>query len=284
MRQIILAGFALIAVLCHAAMAAALDDKHKEILVLLEHSGLTQVIEQLPQFIQEGMNDSLQGQESEISRDDVSAISNILQQSFASDVIMHDTIAHMELHYDKQRITHVLNYLTSPLGAKMIALEKASSTPASYEAMLDYAAKLEASPPDEGRVAVLLELDRASHTTELTVAMQLEIFRTIMLVMGAYASEQGAPQLAGDMLEQTIAVMAEHVREEAQGMTLISFLFTYQDASDTELREYIKIHNDQDIQWYLALSSSALIHSLSRAMGKAGQGIVRHLRGTERSS
>lgn len=284
MLQILLAGLVLFLAGSQPAVAVDASEKQAELRVLLDHSGLTQVIEQVPLFIQSGMSDSLQGHESGISSDDVAAISRILQQSFASDLILRDTLRHMEVHYDQRRVAGVRKHLTSPLGEKMTRLEISSSAPAALDAMLEYAKKLQDSPPDDARVAVMTELDQASHTTELTVAMQLEIFRTVVRVMGAYAAEQGDAQFIEDMLEQTIEAMSGKIWEEAQAMTLISFLYTYREASDAELRTYIDMHQDTDMQWYLALSSSALINALSRAMGNASQAVVRHLRGAERPS
>lgn len=260
------------------------ETRRDTIQAILDHSGLTAAIQQVPLFIQAGMTDSLRQQHPEMSRDDLAAIQDLLSRSFAADVILQDTVAHMETHYDPQRATKVLDHLRSPLARKMTSLERASGTPDAYQAMMAYAAQLEVSPPPEDRVAVLSELDRASHATELTVTMQLEIFKSVVRVVNAYAAEQGGEFLGGDELDTAIEKMRDGVWEEAQGTTLLSFLFTYQGVSDAELRNYIRLHNDPDMQWYLALSASALINALSHAMSNATHGIMRHMKGAERQS
>lgn len=270
------------------AIAAPVDESRQErrdeIRAVLDHSGLTEVIAQVPLFIEAGMADALKEQHPDMTHEDLVALGDILRQSFAADVIIGETISHMEAHYDPQRIAGVSTHLASPLVQRMTDLEKASSTPPAYDAMMAFAATIEASPPADERLAVLAELDRASHTTELTVTLQVEIFRSIMRVINAYAGEQGGLYLSDEALQNAVLLMQQQLWDEARGMTLLSFLFTYQSVSDAELRDYIRLHDDPDMQWYLALSSSALINALSRAMGNATHGIVRHLKGTERPS
>src|SRR3990170_2809295 len=108
MRKNILAVFTLLVAMVSVAAAADVDERQKEIRAVLEHSGLAEVIEQVPLFIQAGMNDSLKEQRPEMSRGELVVISDILKQSFASDAILRDTVAHMDVHYDPQRIARVL--------------------------------------------------------------------------------------------------------------------------------------------------------------------------------
>jgi hypothetical protein len=85
-------------------------------------------------------------------------------------------------------------------------------------------------------------------------------------------------------MEQTMDMMSEQVWDNAQYMTLVSYLYTYRQVSDADIREYTGMYQDTDMQWYLALSSSALINAMSRAMTDAGEGIAKHLKGTRRPS
>ena len=280
----ILAGLMLCVIFTGPVAGQEENSKRQEILAVLERSGLSELINQLPQHIQAGMSDSLRdGNEAGIPPEDIVVISDIVQQSFASEAIMHDVVAHFEQHYDKARLASVMKQLETPLAERMMQLEVEAARPEAYQEMMKFAATLETDPPATPRLELLSDLDKKSHTTELTVALQVEIIQSIMRVMAAYAAEQGIP-FATEEMEQTLDTMSGQVWDNAQYMTLVSYLYTYRQVSDADIREYTGMYQDTDMQWYLALSSSALINAMSRAMTNAGESITQHLNGTRRQS
>lgn len=279
------AGLMLCFLLVTPLAAQETDDKRQQIVALLERSGLAQLIEQVPLHIQAGIDESLQeDSDTGIPPRDIATLSDIIQQAFASEVILRDTVDHFQQHYDAARLSSVMDKLGSPLAEKMMQLEVESATPSGVEKMLAFATALQDEPPPESRLQLLTELDRNSHATELTVAMQIEIFQSIMGVISAYAAQHGMPFVTEELMEQSTDMMAEQIWESAQAMTLVSYLYTYRSISDGDIRKYIDMYRDHDMQWYLALSSSALIHAMTRAMASAGDSITQQLKGTQRQS
>ena len=68
--------------------------------------------------------------------------------------------------------------------------------------------------------------------------------------------------------------MAERMRKElwssVENFTTATFLYTYRAVPDTEIREYIKLYENDTTDWFKPIVKGALINALTIATEKAG--------------
>jgi len=276
MRASVNAGILLTLLLSLSASASdSVRPGDQDILAVMDLSGLTATIVQVPEQMQAGLHTSQQGNRGNISGTDYGALKKIFSDTFSAEAIKHDVVEYLGQSYDKNRYTSLVELLQSPLAKRMTALEVATGTPDEFKNMLQYATGLATNPPSAERVALVAELDKVSHATKLTATLQIETLRSML---GAFASySPGEESATKEKLNHIINDGREQIVTTAHQLVLVSYLYTYRDVSNEDLRKYIAIYRNADLQWYLDTASSALVRAIENSSFAAGRRIAKHV-------
>lgn len=269
----------LLSLFSNAGASGSVRPNDPDILAVMDLSGLTATIVQVPEQMQAGLNVSQQDKRGKISGADYGALKKIFSDTFSAEAIKQDVVEYLGQTYDKDRYTALVELLQSPLAKRMTALEVATGTPEEFQTMLQYAAGLATKPPSAKRVALVAELDKVSHATELTATLQIETLRSML---GAFASYSPAEESATrEKLNHIVNGGREQIVTTAHQLVIVSYLYTYRDVSDEDLSKYITIYRNADLQWYLDTASSALVKAIENSSFAAGRRIAKHVSARE---
>jgi hypothetical protein len=87
------------------------------------------------------------------------------------------------------------------------------------------------------------------------------------MALGAAGSNPNAASEIDKAMERQRTTVSANVRKSS----LMSTAFTYRDATDAELSEYIKIYESDHGKWFTGIVSSAIIAEFKTASGQVGE-------------
>jgi hypothetical protein len=162
--------------------------------------------------------------------------------------------------YDEKRAAFYLQWVATDLGRKITEMEKLSSAPDAAYLIMAYGAVIGQSPPSKKRIELVTRLAR--RTGGGREASEL-----------IYQIESGVVAGLREKLQDEV-----HIRPAVQSpnqallddAVLTSSLYTYQNATDEELAEYVAILEHKDMVWcldQLGVVFRDLVYTVSREVG-----------------
>lgn len=170
-------------------------------------------------------------------------------------------------NFNREYILAVKDFLNSPLSGKISELEQKVSTPEGLGAMKKFGNELAINPPTKERSELVKELDAAIGATELQIETTVTMYEGI--------SKAVLPLTLDDSRrsESELKNMAQEMRKELKsmlkGVISVSFLYTYQQLSDDELKQYINFWSSDAGKWFNKVSSEAFIFAMDKASEQA---------------
>lgn len=254
-----------------AALGASAPQQDK-LSRVMELYGLSTLIEHIPQDV---MDDFSQGEyldRQNLSGDQIKTLKQVITANFASDLIRKDVVKSLQDDYDPARIDGVITRLSSPLYRKITALEEKANAPEAASDFQEYVARLALQRPDPKRLRLMEVLDRASHSTKVAVAVEIEIAKTMIRCASAFNADE---PLSDERLNQVVAALRDNITHSVRNHIIIWSLYAYRSLSAEQLRNYIAIYQNDDIRWFTRVSSRALVHALDRASTRSARAIAR---------
>jgi len=226
---------------------------------LMQRSGLDDQIVQIPAQFQAGLTEA-QAQQPQLSTEESSQLTGMMVAAFDARSLHADTERYIKAQMSDADIKQVLEWLDSPLGKKITALESAAATP---EGMTAMQGQMESLLRRSDRVALTEEFDKAARVTDATINLinNMQVALTAAM-MAQLPKEQ---QLPIEALQQIVQENEANMRAMMEPQIQASLLYTYQSLSDEELERYIAFANSEAGQRYHAVSIDALGFALINA-------------------
>ncbi|MFA6282318.1 MAG: hypothetical protein WCY05_07455 [Candidatus Omnitrophota bacterium] len=170
-------------------------------------------------------------------------------------------------NFNREYILAVKEFLSSPLSEKISELEQKVSTPQGLGEMKKFGNDLQANPPTKERSNLIKELDTAIGATDL------QIETTVTMYEGMAKAVLPITENDSRRSESELKNMSDQMRKELKsmlkGVISISFLYTYQQLSDEELKLYINFWSSDAGKWFNKVSSEAFIFAMDKAAEQA---------------
>jgi hypothetical protein len=240
---------------------------------LSDLSGLSSVIQSIPDNLAETLTNENFIDLSDLSDDDIDTLRELLTTSFDAKALSRDVQTQLQADYVPVRAATVLALLRKPLSRKITALEEQANSPASAQAFKDFVADLALHEPDPDRVAMLKELDKVSHSTDTAILIQIEIAKT--LVQSVAVFDTSRRPLSPAEMDELVLSLKDELTTSLRNHVLIWSLFAYRSLTDSEIEAYISTYKNTDMQWFMRISSAALIKAMGHAAQQAGVSIGR---------
>ncbi|HKJ00441.1 MAG TPA: hypothetical protein VKB51_18360 [bacterium] len=241
-----------------AAAAAPPPDVSTQVRQLMQRSGMREQILGFKQWLG-GATDALRNDQ-QLPPGDREVAARVLEQVFDPDGLVQRVEANLAAHWDADKAAAVNRFLDSPLGMAMTKMELASGAAGADEALKAWQTDSLRTPPTPERKALVAELDRTINGVEYTVNTWEILASTTTLAVAA-TQTHGA-----DLSPQQLLDVHKQVRERLETAIkpqwTVNILFTYRDATDEQLRDYIAFYKSPVGQWYNNLTGSALLAAL----------------------
>ena len=233
---------------------------------VLHRSGLIQQLAQLPQIVQAEMD---RQPLPDATEEEAQRFKAIFVQAVAPSSMQAAVTQHLHSQYDAPKFKAMLDLLDTSLARKMTAFEVEASTATAQQAMLDFANSLSATPPSAERVKLAEKLIDVAGGLDTVLAMQLGIAEAMMRAMVPFMPPEE------DVSEAKLAEVLNQIRmqmtEPMTNYLMVSVFFTYRQATDEELQQYIAMYESDTGQWMTTLFNGALVHSFKVAADVMGK-------------
>lgn len=230
----------------HAAYATKAAPTQRQVIDrFITYSNFAPELDQLPLLVRKQLESDLPGNHLSSARQQ--ELSSLLLDSFESDRARRAMTQQLSLGYDNRRFLALIQKLENPLIRKLRAMEQAVYGPVARHEMEHYVSQLPDHPVPPKREKLIRELISANGSVDNAVKT-----RTTLQIVVQQLMDNGIDQSRAGLsntVEQSIRI-SESLRPTVENETLAKALYTYRDASDEEILQYIDFYNSAAGEWF----------------------------------
>ena len=172
------------------------------------------------------------------------------------DAFSRQVKAYFARHYDGKKMAMLLALERTTTYRSMHRIE-AEAEAANAMTRHRFETNLKTDPPPPARVRLMQRLDDTMNTTEL----QVKIVTGILKILNAVS--QGSDLQTADFTAKIRPVLA--------GNVLVHSLFTYRNAEDAELEDYLEACQQPPIVWFNRMLHDAIVAVAAERAAQAGE-------------
>jgi hypothetical protein len=266
-------AFAALMLLC-SGICFAEDGKSDQELVrtLMQKSGLSRQIEQIPVMMQADIIKTNQESGDKMSQSEMDDLGRMVSEAFNAKVLIETVQRHIQANLSGKDMRAVLAWIGSDLGSRITKLEEEASTAQAYEEEKKSADKLS---KDSGRAELVAKLDKAVKATDVGVSISINLQVAFVLAITAEMPVEQRPSTE-DILRE-VSKDREQLRENISQETISGFLYTYRSLKKTEIEQYIQFAESESGKRYHTAAAEGLNTALMQAGLALGSKVSRGL-------
>jgi len=247
MRRLLLASLLLVSTAAPAA-ETQLDLARK--LMALDGS------EEHLRTLAEQIRAQIRGAKARLSEDEFKTLNKSFDRHFDGDAMAERFAETFSKQAREGEFQAALKWYDTPLGKKFTDINRRGTTPEGMKANRDFAKSLEKKPPAASRVALIEQLDKALHLTDLYVDLTANVTNNLLFAMHGTTSKA-----------RTLNEFRLNSREVLHRTMLNNFIVADRDLSDEEFRQYIAYVTSKAGHSVFEASFLALDDALRHAAG-----------------
>jgi hypothetical protein len=239
---------------------------------LFRESGLEACVGFSPEAVEALIEAEREGMEAEA----FGLFAGAMRAGLDRDAMRADARAGLARVLDADSAAAALEWLRTPLGRRMVAMEVAAAE-ADEEEAADYVAATDFSTPQGERrftlaVDFLETIGSAGLFVNLTMEMLEAMLRALMLASGEDDE---------DALFEVLDALQAQLSENARALALVSTLHAYREASLDDLEAYLAFLRTDLGQWYVYATSEAASEAFSEVGARIGAAVGSAARAAE---
>jgi hypothetical protein len=235
---------------------------------LLQLYGVNDTVEQIPALLQA----QLENGQSDYPPEVYTILRDAFAEAYRAQTLNQNIARYVEAHTDPNHLSAARIFLRTPLARKLIAMETQAAAGDTQEAMGAFAEQFDASTPEgHQRLQLIQALDQATGTTEVALKMTLETAGAV--VRGVQPLLPEDKRLTEKEITDQLQSLEAQMQMTLRYGTWLSLLYTYREASDDELREYLSFAESAEGRWLNRTVGDALIAALRTAGEEVGRRI-----------
>ena len=225
---------------------------------ILELSGLEQQFEEIQRFAISEADNRKEG----LAPGTHAALRQSLGTAFATAKLRANVIAVFKEFGDHNKLQQWRTTLQSPLMRRMRALEQAATRDEAYAATIEFGRHLENLPPPTERVTLIMRLATVTAATELALDSHIAVTRALLHHINPTLPDNKKLDLKKEnaILSDVRAQLAEQMND----VTIVTYLYTYREITDADLREYISSYESEAGRSATELTARALRKALQQ--------------------
>lgn len=265
MKNYILRFFCLLSLLQTTTCLAGEQSPDQHIVTLLELSGIQNQLDQFPVQVN-GAVIQAQQQQSKLSTEQLAHLSTVMSESFDPAVMGNDVKSYLQRNMTLADLTGALQWLESPLGRKITALEDAASRP---EAMAEMQREAISLQEKSEKVALVSRLEVAVGAIDAVVAMAENV--RVAVIISMMASAPGDQRLDIDQIKAMVEQQRPALRDAYGSAISLSMLYAYRSLSAAELNQYINFAESDIGRKYHSSAIAAMNYAVTKGGEKMGR-------------
>ncbi len=239
--------------------AAPKKSKAVPVVALYEKSGMEVLINQIGGLYLSG----LAQHQSRLPPELFNALQRAGREAFKATKMRKKALELMKSSFDPELAQEVLDWLLSPLGQKITALESIQFSPKTLQDMQAFSKQLQSNPQPQNRYSLMRRLDAATGASEKNVEVALAILvQTATAMQGAISKGE---KISVEEMRRQMALRRPQLEENAKKSTELSLIYLYQTLTDKELERYVSFSESETGTAYHKMAFEALMTALSEA-------------------
>lgn len=235
-------------------LRAAGEDKSEKIRQLLRINGFEYQISKAPETLAVQLRS--QQTRSGLTRDEHAFVVEVIIEAFNPAEILNQVVANMTEAGDQGWLRGTLAFLATPLGRKMTKFEKDASGSESYLGMKQWGLRLKDNPPPRSRVQLIHEVTSAAKVFESSLDTAVNM--SMAMVLALEAAKPAKHLWDEEQYRQAKARVREALTGRMRNIVFLRLLYTYREASDGEIKDYIRFYQGKAGKKYVTLMNESV--------------------------
>lgn len=208
-----------------------------------------------------------------LNAEDTAALAHILARHFDADRLYGQVRGEFKRRADARKLVEVGEWLRSPLGQKITALEVAAGLETdAAQRMLAFAPGGRGGPP-AARIALVERIDWTAGITDGSLESSLAVARAMAMAINRALPPDERQTSAH--IERQIQQLRGQSRAKLAQTTVAFMLYQYRSLEDDELQQYADFLAGDAGRWYTATISKAMNRTVAAAAQRAASEVIR---------
>jgi hypothetical protein len=238
---------------------------------VLAASPVDEIVAQYPAMMSEGVRRGL-SQSGTTDPMVVTTVTAVVRNAFRAADMQSQLVSDLSSSMSDEQLEIVGDWYQTPLAQKVSRAEVEASGPQTWQTIESGAPGLQARFKGSERAALFSRYDRAARATEsavdTTVAVQLGLATAV-------AAFQGSGESGFAALKQTIETQRDQTRALIAQQVYDMYLYTYQDLSVDELKDYIGFLETDAGESFTRVVTASIQGSITRPVEAVGRQLAR---------
>lgn len=208
-----------------------------------------------------------------LNAEDAAAVEQILARHFDADRLYSQVRADFKRRADARKLIDVAEWLRSPLGQKITALEVAAGLETdAAQRTIAFAPGGRGGPPP-ARVALVERIDWTAGITDGSLESMLAVARAMAMAINRALAPDERQTTA--QIERQMQQLRSQARARLAQSTIAFMLYQYRSLQDDELQQYADFLASDAGRWYSATMSKAMNRTVAVAAQRAASEVIR---------
>ena len=201
-------------------------------------------------------------------------------QAFNVEEMERDLIDKMSEQMDKHSITIALEWFESPIGRKIIDLERTTYAAHAWQGKQVFIQGLAHNPPAEHRINKVRRLAEASYLSQIDEDLEMTTALALTGAMNAKLPQE--ERIDPDYIRGQLETQREDMKEALQEEQLVNFLYLYHQLPESEIEQYLRFLDSESGKQFNSAILVSLRAVFQSAAEKIGTALGRALNGERR--
>ncbi|MBI3557806.1 MAG: hypothetical protein HY074_16215 [Deltaproteobacteria bacterium] len=220
-----------------AGSPAFADTPTREKLELVERISKADGTEQQLAALGEGIIQGIKPHAAKLSNAASAALYSSMAEQFDGSQLFEEYEVSLMGHIQQPEVVAVLPWYDSATGKKICELRRQANSGEAATGLKAYAAGLQAKPATPARAKLIHELDSVTKASELLV--DITVNATAGILAGIATAQEKTTRAKVTQMRKELAELRKKIGPKIQKSIFLTFLYTYRNASDGELSEYV---------------------------------------------
>ena len=201
-------------------------------------------------------------------------------QAFNVKEMEKDLIEKMSEQMDAHSIALTLEWFESPIGRKIIDLERTTYTAHAWQGKQVFVQGLAHNPPAEDRIAKIQRLVKAIYLSQIDEDLEMTTALALTGAMNAKLPQE--ERIDPDHIRGQLQAQREDMKEALQEEQLVNFLYLYHQLPESEIEQYLGFLDSDSGKRFNSAMLVSLRAVFQSAAEKIGTALGRALNGERR--
>jgi hypothetical protein len=248
---------------------AEIDDH--SVSMLLDKSGLTKQIAQIPSLFKAGIGQARQ-QGTDIPDQIYAAMTDSIDETIDPGQMLEKISLSLKTSLNESQLNEMISWYNSELGRTIVSEEEQASTPEAFNKMMNQAQELTSDPK---RVEIAKRFDKLLGATEMGLKIQeYSSIATFSAIMAALYPDE---PLDIESFRSEVQQQLEQGRQTIEQMSIISSVYAYRNIPTMDLNKYEQFLNTPTFQLFNTVIVESLLISLEKSIANWADAIAQRV-------